>query len=194
MATLQRWDPFRDLLGLQNEMTRLFSREAGGAWTPALDVNESADRYTVYCELPGVKPDQVDVTVNDGVLTIRGERKFYEAQNEDNFHRVERRFGAFQRTLTLPAAVDAGNIAASFADGLLTITIPKAETAKPRRIEVKATSCATSCLVTERGPVTSRPPRPTRPLSTRKSSSKPPSTSSPKRVRKRRSISTTFAG
>jgi HSP20 family protein len=148
MATLQRWDPFRDLLSLQNEMTRLFSRAAGegsgetgwGSWTPALDINEAPDRYTVYCELPGVKPDQVDITVNEGVLTVRGERKFYEAQNEENFHRVERRFGAFQRTITLPSAVDSDKIEATFDHGLLTIVIPKAETAKPRRIEVKATS------------------------------------------------------
>jgi HSP20 family protein len=150
MATLQRWDPFRDLLNLQNEMTRLFSRATGepggsegagwGAWVPSLDIHESPDAYTVFAELPGVKPDQVDVTVDEGTLTIRGERKFYEAQNEENFHRVERRFGSFQRTIALPQAVKSDAIEAAFADGVLTVTIPKAETAKPRRIEVKATS------------------------------------------------------
>jgi HSP20 family protein len=149
MATLQRWDPFRDLLNLQNEMTRLFNRATGdtpggepgwGAWVPSLDIHESPEAYTVYAELPGVKPDQVDVTVNEGTLAIRGERKFYEAQNEENFHRVERRFGSFQRTIALPQAVKADSIEASFKDGILTVTIPKAETAKPRRIEVKATS------------------------------------------------------
>jgi HSP20 family protein len=149
MATLQRWDPFRDLLNLQNEMTRLFNRATGdtasgeagwGAWVPALDINESPEAYTVYTELPGVTPDQVDVTVNEGTLTIRGERKFYEAQDEENFHRVERRFGSFQRSITLPQAVKSDAIEAAFKDGVLTVTIPKAETAKPRRIEVKATS------------------------------------------------------
>jgi HSP20 family protein len=146
MATLQRWDPFRDLLNLQNEMTRLFSRATGeqgdtlrsGLWAPPLDVHESADAYTVWAELPGIQPDQVEVTVDDGMLTIRGERKFYEAEDEQSFHRVERRFGAFERAVGLPQTVDAERIEASFNDGLLKVWIPKAENTKPRRIEVKA--------------------------------------------------------
>jgi HSP20 family protein len=149
MATMQRWDPFRDLLSLQNEMTRLFSRATGetgagdllgGAWAPPMDVLETQDRYTITMELPGITPDQVDITFNDGALTVRGERKFYEGESEENFHRVERRYGAFARSLTLPAQVDAEKISASFANGVLTLEVPKAEAAKPRRIEVKATS------------------------------------------------------
>lgn len=149
MANITRWDPFRDLLNLQNEMTRLFSRTtsgdgadmlATGSWVPAIDVLEEPDRYTITMELPGVTADQVDVTYNDGMLSVRGERKFYEGRSEGDFHRVERRFGAFTRSLTLPQTIDAEKIDASFANGLLTLTIPKVEAAKPRRIEVKATS------------------------------------------------------
>jgi HSP20 family protein len=151
MATaVTRWDPFRDLLSLQNEMTRLFSRAAGtaggedvlgaGTWAPAMDVQEAPDRYAVTMELPGITPDQVDITFNDGVLTVRGERKFYEDQPEESFHRVERRYGSFLRSITLPSRIDADRIGARFENGLLTLEVPKAEDAKPRRIEVKASS------------------------------------------------------
>ncbi len=151
MASITRWDPFRDLVTLQNEMTRMFSRAAtgggeggellgAGSWIPPMDVHESPDRYTVTLELPGVAPDAVDVTFNDGALTIQGERKFYEGYSEDSFHRVERRFGSFARSIALPSQVDADKIAAKFTNGLLTLEIPKAEQAKPRRIEVKAHS------------------------------------------------------
>jgi HSP20 family protein len=151
MASITRWDPFRDLLSLQNEMTRLFSQatsgtEGGGSelfaqgWVPPMDVLEEQDRYVVTMELPGITPDQVDVTFNDGVLTVRGERKFYEGRQENDFHRVERRYGAFARSITLPQTIDPEKIDAQFSSGLLTLAIPKAETAKPRRIEVKATS------------------------------------------------------
>lgn len=149
MATLSRWDPFRELVGLQDEMTRLFSRATGsgenelvgaGSWIPPMDVLESQDHYELTLELPGVTPDQVDVTFSDGVLTIRGERKFYEGYNEESFHRIERRFGAFTRSVTLPAQVDGDRISASFANGVLRLQVPKADQAKPRRIEVKAQS------------------------------------------------------
>ncbi|MHB8513103.1 MAG: Hsp20/alpha crystallin family protein [Actinomycetota bacterium] len=140
-----KWDPFRDLLGIQNEMTRLFGRALGddtqqGAttWAPPIDVYEMPDAYHVVAELPGFGPSDVDVTVNDGTLQIRGERKFYDAVREESFHRVERKYGAFYRALSLPSAVQADKIKASFDKGLLSIEIPKAETAKPRRIEIKA--------------------------------------------------------
>lgn len=144
MANITRWDPFRDLLGLQNDMTRLFGRAFGGeveetggrAWAPPLDIYETGEVYVVSAELPGFGPDQVDVTVSEGTLTIKGERKFYDEVNEESFHRIERRFGAFQRSITLPSQVDAGKISADFDKGVLTVRIPKAETAKPRRVEI----------------------------------------------------------
>jgi HSP20 family protein len=143
---ITKWDPFRDLLGLQNEMTRLFGRaygedaEGSRSWAPPIDIYETTDAYKVVAELPGFSPDEVDVTVNEGTLTIKGERKFYDEVNEENFHRVERRFGAFQRLVSLPAQVDSEKVEASFEKGVLTVSIPKAELAKPRRVEIKAQS------------------------------------------------------
>ena len=121
---ITKWDPFRDLLGLQNEMTRLFGRaygedaEGSRSWAPPIDIYETQDAYKVVAELPGFSPDEVDVTVNEGTLTIKGERKFYDEVNEENFHRVERRFGAFQRLVSLPAQVDADKVDASFDKGV----------------------------------------------------------------------------
>lgn len=143
---ITRRDPFRDLLNLQGEMTRLFGRAYGEdaegtrSWAPPIDIYETPDAYRVVAELPGFSPDQVDVTVNEGTLTIKGERKFYDEVNEENFHRVERRFGQFQRLVSLPAQVDADKVDATFDKGVLTVSIPKAEVAKPRRIEIKAQS------------------------------------------------------
>lgn len=141
---ITRRDPFRDLLNLQNEMTRLFGRaygdetEGSRTWAPPIDIYETPETYKVVAELPGFSPDQVDVTVNEGTLTIKGERKFYDEVNEENFHRVERRFGQFQRLVSLPQQVQSDKVEASFDKGVLTISIPKAELAKPRRVEIKA--------------------------------------------------------
>jgi HSP20 family protein len=144
---ISRWDPFRDLMSIQNELNRLFGRtyaggesEAGsGTWMPALDVFETQDKFIVKVELPGLNPDEVDVSVEDSTLTIRGERKFYEDVSDDSFHRVERRYGAFQRSLSLPQTADAERIEASFDRGVLTVEVPKAEQAKPKKIQIKAT-------------------------------------------------------
>jgi HSP20 family protein len=142
---LSRWDPFRDLMSIQNEMSRLFGRtyggEAGtptGAWIPALDIYETDDHYGVTVELPGVEPDAVDVSVEDQTLTIQGEREFYREIPDEAFHRVERRYGAFARSLTLPSTADVDRISASFDKGVLTIEVPKVEQVKPRKIEIKA--------------------------------------------------------
>ena len=145
---VSRWDPFRDLMSIQNELNRLFGRtyaggESGtsssGSWMPALDVFETQDKFVVTVELPGVDPDEVDVSVEDSTLTITGERKFYENVSDDSFHRIERRYGSFARSLTLPQTADAERIEASFDRGVLTIEVPKVEQAKPKRIQIKAT-------------------------------------------------------
>jgi HSP20 family protein len=145
---VSRWDPFRDLMSIQNELNRLFGRtyageDAGGstgtAWMPQLDVFETGDRFVVKVELAGVEPGDVDLSVEDSMLTIRGERKFYENVQEDNFHRVERRYGTFARSLALPQTADAERIEANFDRGVLTIEVPKVEQAKPKKIEIKAT-------------------------------------------------------
>ncbi|HEX6673782.1 MAG TPA: Hsp20/alpha crystallin family protein [Actinomycetes bacterium] len=147
MANLSRWDPFRDLLAIQDEMNQVFGRalgrtEHGGeqatrAWAPALDIAERNDAYVVTVEVPGVKPEQLEITLEDGVLTISGERRFEEETKEAQYHRIERSYGAFRRSITLPTRVMSDAIDASFQDGVLTVVVPKAEEAKPKRIEVR---------------------------------------------------------
>ncbi len=143
---MSRWDPFRDLVSIQNELNQLFGRTYGGetregargTWSPALDVYETQEKFVIKMELPGVTADDVDISVEDSTLVVRGERRFYSEQNEENFHRVERRFGEFSRSLTLPQTADAQNIQASFDAGVLTIEVPKKEEAKPKKITIKA--------------------------------------------------------
>ncbi len=143
---MTRWDPFRDLMGIQSELNRLFGRTYGGdsgstsgAWVPPLDIYETTEKFVVSVELPGIEPDSVDVSVEDSTLTIKGERSFSNEVDEDSFHRVERRYGSFARSLSLPQMARPDEIEASFDKGVLTIEIPKAEEAKPRKISIKAT-------------------------------------------------------
>ncbi len=123
-----------------NRMVRQFFGDSdtslAGAFNPALDVEENEEGFTLHVELPGVAPDQVDVSIEENVLTVAGQRDFYPDTNAEGFKRIERRFGRFHRAVRLPDRVDPDRIAASYKDGLLTITVPKAESAKPRRIQV----------------------------------------------------------
>lgn len=151
--SLIRWKPTRDLasfpsdmFSLQREMNRVFDSffhgvdEPGllnGTWIPAVDVAEGDDAYTVKMELPGVNKDDVKITLESNVLTIRGEKKAESAVNEKNFHRTERSYGSFQRSFTLPTSVKNERIDAVYKDGILTVSLPKAEEAKPKQIEVK---------------------------------------------------------
>ncbi len=146
-----RWDPFRDLMSIQNELNRLFGRTYGGTtetatgttsgtWMPPLDIYETQERFVIALEIPGVDPDSVDVSVEENVLTVSGERPFYRDVPEESFHRVERRYGPFSRSLTLPPTANAEAIQASFDRGVLSIEVPKSEQAKPRKIQVKATT------------------------------------------------------
>lgn len=137
---------FRDPSGLHNEVERVFRDVLGGAnapatagaFAPALDVEETGDEFTLVVELPGVSPEDVDITLEENVLTISGERTFYDEKTEDTFRRVERAYGRFHRAVRLPDRVAGDQVEASYRDGLLTITVPKAEESKPRRIEVRA--------------------------------------------------------
>lgn len=130
---IKRWDPYVDLMGLQPVVTP-------AVWAPPVDIYETPDTFRVVTELPGFDPDQVDVTVNDGTLTIRAERKFYDEVSEESFHRVERRFGQFESRVALPLQVEADKVEASFDRGVLTVSIPKVVQSKPRRVEIKAQS------------------------------------------------------
>lgn len=143
--TTRHRDPFRELSSLQREVDRVMRDTFGGnstpatagAWAPALDVEETEDAFTLYVELPGVSIEDVEVSLEENVLTITGERRFYEGRDGDSFRRVERAFGRFHRAVRLPDRVDAAHVNATHRDGMLTIEVPKAEEAKPRRIEVK---------------------------------------------------------
>jgi HSP20 family protein len=149
MSMLERWDPFRDLMSIQNELNRLFGRTYGGgepasgrtgSWVPALDVYETVDKFVVTVELPGIEPGDVDVSVEDSTLTIKGQREFfYKDATEDSFQRIERRYGAFSRTLTMPTTADTERVEASFDKGVLTIELPKREEAKPKKVTVRTT-------------------------------------------------------
>jgi HSP20 family protein len=156
--TLIRWKPIRDLstwqpisdvsseiFNMQREIDRLFDRFRGGVtaessvstWAPAVDIVEEKDHFVVRAELPGVEKKDVKITIENNVLALRGEKKFEEEKEGKNFHRVERSYGSFYRSFTLPTSVVSNKIEASYADGVLTITIPKSEEAKPKEIEVK---------------------------------------------------------
>jgi len=154
MMLRTQWYPFQDLRGAQEERARiqmdsLFAHALGlhgqwqsatgastPAWAPALDISERTDAYLVTVELPGVKLDDLQITLEDGLLTIQGERHFANDSSEEQFHRVERSSGAFRRSITLPAHVEADAVEASMEDGVLPILVPKAEEAKPKRIQV----------------------------------------------------------
>jgi HSP20 family protein len=149
MTTMMRWDPFQDLRSAQDEMAQmnpmlahalgLHAQQQGSAtaWAPALDISERKDAYLVTVELPGVEADDLDITMEDGLLTIQGERHYAHDSSEQQFHRVERRYGAFRRAITLPAQVQAEQVEASFDNGVLQIVVPKMEEAKPKRIQVR---------------------------------------------------------
>jgi HSP20 family protein len=141
-----RYDPFRELRGLQDEMNRLFSSTftrgndnelMRGAWSPSVDIFENKDHIVINAELPGMKPEDVEISVENNVLTLRGERKFEKKDEGDNFHRVERSYGSFTRSFTLPPTVTSENCNAEFENGVLKIT---REEAKARKIEIKGTS------------------------------------------------------
>jgi HSP20 family protein len=146
--SMVRFDPFRDLAVLQDRMNRLFNdtyqvrgREdemlSRGTWTPPVDIYERDGSLVLKAELPDLRREDIDVTVENNTLTIRGERKLDSEIKEESFHRIERAYGTFARTFTLPATVDAGKIAAEYRNGILTIALPFREEAKPRTINVE---------------------------------------------------------
>jgi HSP20 family protein len=141
------WDPFGDLTGLQYEMNRLFNASLGrsprkgqeiteSAWAPAVDVYNNKDNLVIKADLPGMTQKEIDVSVEDGVLKIRGEKKKEEEVKENNYYRFERAYGSFERSFSLPTNVDATKIKAAYKDGVLQLTLPKKEETKPKQIKV----------------------------------------------------------
>lgn len=143
MAMLMRFDPFRDMARLQDEVARAFDDRLGLrageslGWTPACDIYEDGEAVTLRFELAGVEPKDVDIRYENGVVTLRGERKLEKEEKKDNYHRVEMSYGSFTRSFSLPAAVDPEKIKAESKHGVLTVTLPKKAEAKPRPITVK---------------------------------------------------------
>jgi HSP20 family protein len=148
MATIARFDPFRDLAVLQDRVNRLFgdaygAREEGvlSNWVPAVDIFENEKKELVLkADLPDVKKEDVAVTVENNTLTLSGERKFDTEVKRDHYHRIERSYGNFSRSFSLPATVDSGRIGAEFKNGVLTIRLPFREEAKPRSINIDVAS------------------------------------------------------
>src|SRR5436853_7783550 len=147
MDTLTRWEPLREMEDLQNRLSTLFGRtpvrRGNGKesitlpeWTPLADITEDDMEYVIKAELPELKREDVKVTVENGVLTISGERKFEKEEKKRKFHRVERGYGTFVRSFTLPDDADWKRVKAEFKHGLLTVHLPKSEHAKPKQIEV----------------------------------------------------------
>lgn len=151
--SIVRYDPFRELRSLNEEMNRLFSlsmprsfEDEGfvrGAWNPSVDIFENKDQLVLEAELPGMKREDFELTIENNVITLRGERKFEKKEETDNYHRVERSYGAFSRSFTLPQSVSAENATADFKNGVLRVTLPKREEVKARRIEIKGENAET---------------------------------------------------
>jgi len=149
MTTLVRWDPIREMMQLQNAVDRLFEselastmplwRQSATAWMLPLDVIETEDEFIVKASIPGINPDELDISITDNVLTIKGEIKVEEAEDV-RYHLRERRFGMFQRSISLPVPVNSDKVEAVYENGVLTLHIPKAEEVKPKHISIKKVS------------------------------------------------------
>lgn len=135
-------DPFRSIRSLEDSFNQLFAQPSGSRpWVPAVDIHEDENQLTVKADLPDMKFEDIDVRLENGTLTLRGERKFEkttpENGNKGGWHRVERSYGSFERVFTLPDSVDPEGVQADYRNGALTITLPKKEIAKPRQVKVQ---------------------------------------------------------
>jgi HSP20 family protein len=141
------WDVMRELATMQHRMNRIWNNmydrgaedvTSRGTWQPPVDIFETAAKeFVIKAELPGLKREDIDLTVENSTLTVRGERHRDPDVAEDRYHRIERQYGAFSRSFTLPATVDAGRVRAEYQDGVLTVTLPVREEARPRQIQVE---------------------------------------------------------
>ena len=145
MTLITRWDPFREMSTLQERMNRLFSDQLGamtqddvltGNFVPPVDVYEDENSIQVRLEVPGIDEKDIDIRLENNVLTVRGERKFEKEEKEENFHRVERRYGSFVRSFTLPSTVNSEDVQADYQKGVLKIQLAKRAEAKPKQIKV----------------------------------------------------------
>jgi HSP20 family protein len=138
MTSLSRFDPFANLRVFEDAFTRFLSEPpAGRPWSPAVDIYETGNELVLKADLPDVPLKDIDVKVEDQTLTITGERKFEHKETGNGFHRIERSYGRFSRSFEVPPSFDTANIAADYKNGVLTVTLPKTEAAKPRQIKVE---------------------------------------------------------
>jgi HSP20 family protein len=144
---LIKWDPFRELEDMSNRLNRVFGRPLARVdsntemlsmsdWTPSADISETDTAYLIKAEIPGVNKEDVKVTIQDGMLTIRGERKMEKEEKDKKFHRIERSYGSFMRSFRLPEDADESGVKAEFKDGMLNVTLGKSAKAKPKAINV----------------------------------------------------------
>ncbi len=141
MTYITRWDPFRDLQFRMNRVLADFARggdeaPATGSFMPAADVYEDDHKLVLKFEVPGMEEKDLDVRLENNILTVKGERKFEKEEKEENFHRIERRFGSFTRSFTLPNSVDTGKVEAKYEAGVLKVTLPKRAEAKPKQVKI----------------------------------------------------------
>jgi len=147
---ITRWDPFRDVVALQNRMNSLFQDFGRGqsdselvstaAFVPPVDIYEDEHKIVLKLEVPGLKQEDLDIQLENNTLTVRGERKFEKEEKEENFHRIERRYGSFYRAFTVPNTVNTENVKASYDNGVLRVELEKRPEAKPKQIKVQAGS------------------------------------------------------
>lgn len=146
--TLVRWDPFRELEEMSDRLNRMFARpgDSGGHgketmivadWTPSVDISETEGEYQIKAEIPDVKKEDVKIVLEDGVLTLQGQRKQEKEDKETKYHRIERSYGRFARTFSLPDVIDVDKVKAEFKAGVLNLYLPKSQKAKPKSIEVQ---------------------------------------------------------
>ena len=145
--TIMKWDPFRDLVTLQDRMNRLFDESVRGvrggdeamsttAWSPAVDIYENESEVVMKVEVPEVNQKDIDIRIENNTLTLTGERRMDKDLKRENFHRIERVYGSFSRSFTLPVTIDQEKIKAEYKDGILRLALPKREETKPKQIKV----------------------------------------------------------
>ncbi len=148
MSAITRWDPFHNLSTLQEQVNRLFEgssprrsdQSALTTWAPAVDIYETENELVLKADLPDVNEKDLDIRIESNILTIKGERKFEEKVKEDNYLRVERTYGSFSRSFSLPSTVDNGSIKADYKNGVLTVELPKRAESKPRQAKINVTN------------------------------------------------------
>ncbi|NOY23519.1 MAG: Hsp20/alpha crystallin family protein [Acidobacteria bacterium] len=141
---ITKYNPIREMVGLSNSLNRMFEEMSGfntdteitGSWAPAVDVSESENAIEIKADLPGMTEKDIDVTVENNTLTIKGERKFENEDKRENYHRIERQYGSFYRSFQLPNTVDVTRINANFKNGILELALPKREETKPKKISI----------------------------------------------------------